>query len=567
MKQVPLHRLFMVLLVLLASASCREQSRVPSQAEITAISLKRGQLITCGSSDKKFGTVQFDVSCSPEAQTDFNLALSLLHSFEYDEAEKVFAGIIDENPACAMAYWGVAMANFHPLWTPPSEPELKKGVQALRIAQSIKNKSPREADYVAAIAAFYTDWEQADHYTRCGRFEKAMEALHTTYPADKEATIFYALALNAAAKPTDKQFSKQKMAGQLLAALYPNEPNHPGIIHYTIHTYDYPELAALALPAARKYAAVAPGSAHALHMPSHIFTRLGLWEEDIKSNLASVASAQCYAQEAGLKGHWDEELHGMDYLMYAYLQRGDNDRASAQLAYLQGIKKVEPQNFKVAYAFASIPARYVLENKDWQAAAQLKSRPNFPWKEFPWQQAIIHFTRLLGAVHLGNTAAATAEMQALQANHDDLLRQKDTYKASQVAVQLRASEAWIKLQAGHPQEALVLMTQAADMEDSTEKHPVTPAEVLPARELLGDMLLQLKKPQQALEAYEANLKRHPNRFNGLYGAARAAELAADGTKAAYYYQQLLRVAGAAKSVRAEINAAQNFILAHRSPQS
>ncbi len=543
--------------------SCRERSTIPSQAAITALSLKRGQIITCGAPDHKLGSVEFNTSCGSEAQASFNLALQLLHSFEYDEAEKAFAAAIDKNPGCAMAYWGVAMANFHPLWTPPSELELKKGAKAITIAQSIAKKSPREADYIAAIAAFYNDWEHVDHRSRCIAFEKAMESVHANYPADNEAAIFYALALTAAADPADKQFRSQRKAGHLLEALYPNEPNHPGIIHYIIHTYDYPELAALALPAARKYAAVAPSSAHALHMPSHIFTRLGLWDECINSNLASVASAQCYAQEAGIKGHWDEELHGLDYLTYAHLQRGQNALARKQWEYLKTIKEVSPLNFKVAYAFAAIPARYLLENRQWKEAAHLPiDSATVPWHKFPWQQAIIHFARLLGAVHTNQSESAKAELAQLQGLHDRLAKEKDDYKANQVAIQLRAGEAWINVLAGKNAEALALMNQAADMEDQTEKHPVTPSEVIPARELLGDMLLQLHQPRQALEAYVASLRKHPNRFNGLYGAGVAAERAGNRKSAQSYYQQLLKVADAANSDRPELHAAKQYLTAH-----
>ncbi len=462
-----------------------------------------------------------------------------------------------------MAYWGVAMANFHPLWTPPSELELKKGVKAITIALSIAKKTPREAAYINAIAAFYNNWEQVDHRSRCIAFEKAMESVHAKYPSDNEATIFYALALTAAADPADKQFRNQRKAGHLLEALYPNEPNHPGIIHYIIHTYDYPELAALALPAARKYAAVAPSSAHALHMPSHIFTRLGLWEECINANLASVASAQCYAQEAGIKGHWDEELHGLDYLTYAYLQRGQNALARKQWEYLKTIKEVTPLNFKVAYAFASIPARYVLENRHWKEAAHLPiDSTTVPWNKFPWQEAIIHFTRLLGAVHTSQLGPAKAELVQLQGLRDRLVNEKDGYKANQVAIQLRAGDAWVHLLAGKNAEALALMNQAADMEDQTEKHPVTPSEILPARELLGDMLLQLHRPHQALDAYMASLRKHPNRFNGLCSAGVAAEQAGLPDKAQFYYQQLLKVADAANADRPELRAARQYLTAH-----
>ena len=550
---------FFIILSLLP-LSCLKKKAGPSAAVIKEMNLKRGAVISCGPSEQQFGSVAFKISSRQNLQSDFNFALTLLHSFEYEEAEKVFAKIIDKYPDCAMAYWGVAMANFHPLWTPPAEPELKKGAKAITIAQSLAPKTTREAYYINAIGAFYQDWDKVDHKTRCLCFEKGMEFLYTKYPHDKEAAIFYALALNAAADPEDKAFKKQKKAGAILTSLYPEEPNHPGIVHYLIHTYDYPELAAMALPAARKYASVAPSSAHALHMPSHIFTRLGLWQESINANLVSVSAAQCYAQQAGIKGHWDEEIHGLDYLVYAYLQTGDNKLAKEQWDYLKTIKDVYPVNFKVAYAFAAVPARYVLENKLWEEAANLKSpAADFPWQDYPWQKAIIHFTRLLGLVHTGNTASAYQELKVLQQLYSTLTGQKDFYKANQVQIQIKAGEAWLQFKEGKKKEALLLMTAAADLEDKTEKHPVTPGEVTPARELLGEMLLQMDKPEQALAAFEANLQKHPNRFNGLYGAGLAAEKAGDPDKATFYYRQLLSTVGSVKSDRSELTTIKLFL--------
>lgn len=557
-----MHSIVLLLFSLLLSMliSCSTNNNAPSTEAINAINLKRGAVISCSPSGAQFGSLEFDMSCSGKIKNDFNLAVKLLHSFEYDEAEKVFAGIIDEAPECAMAYWGVAMSNFHPLWTPPSEAELMKGVKAIEIAQSITKKSKREETYINAIAAFYTGWEKADHLSRCENFEKAMEQLYKEYPNDKEAAVFYALSLNAAANPTDKSFAKQKKAGAILNSLYPGEPNHPGIVHYIIHTYDSPELASMALPAARKYANVAPSSAHALHMPSHIFTRLGLWDECISSNIASVNAAQCYAKEAGIKGHWDEELHGLDYLVYAYLQKGDNDHANKQWDYLKTITEVNPLNFKVAYAFAAIPSRYVLENKLWSEAASLTIHyKNFPWEKFPWQEAMIHFTRLMGAAHMGNITSANDELAALNSIHQKLLEQKDAYKANQVQVQIKAAEAWIHFKEGKNNEALMLMNLAADLEDKTEKHPVTPGEVIPARELLGDMLLQMNKPDMALAAYEANLKKHPNRFNGLYGAAIAAQRSNNLQKANTYFNQLSGIANSANSKRPEMEKVRQFL--------
>ncbi len=524
-----------------------------------ALELKQGPVITCGPPDQEFGKVAFATSC-PGAAADFNLALALLHSFEYDEAEKVFARIIAANPNCAMAYWGVAMSSFHPLWSPPSESELRKGQSAIQLARALPGQSDREAAYLAAIAAFYQDWQQADHRTRCLRFERAMENLAADYPTDKDAAIFYALALTAAADPADKTYSRQKKAGAILTSLYPAQPDHPGIIHYLIHTYDFPQLAALALPAARKYASVAPSSAHALHMPSHIFTRLGLWSECIQSNQASVSSAQCYAQAAGIKGHWDEELHGLDYLMYAYLQEGDNQRALEQWQYLKTIKEVSPVNFKVAYAFAAMPARYLLENKLWQQAAVLPLHPaDFPWHTYPWQKAISHFTRLMGNVHLGNLREAQAELAELGRLEELLIQQKDAYKANLVRVQVYTGRAWIKFKQGKHTQALQLMQRAVQLEEQTEKHPVTPGEVLPARELLADLLLQLNQPAAALTAYQTDLKDHPNRFNGLYGAGLAAEKAGNRPKAEAYYQQLLQLAKPTTSLRPELTLAKQYL--------
>ena len=545
--------------------SCDSKNSVPSKDAINAINLKRGEVISCGPPDKQFGSVKFEISCSDKVKNDFDLGIELLHSFEYDEAEKVFAKVIDADPGCAMGYWGVAMSNYHPLWTPPTGPELEKGSKAIKIAESINKKTERESGYIEAIAAFYNDYDKVDHLTRCKNFEKGMEKNYIKYSGDKEAAIFYALSLDAAADPSDKTFTNQKKAGEILTALYPNNPDHPGISHYIIHTYDYPELAELGLPAARKYASIAPSSAHALHMPSHIFTRLGLWDESINSNLASIASAKCYAEEADIKGHWDEELHGMDYLVYAYLQKGENDSAKKQLDYLETIADVYPVNFKVAYVFAAIPSRYALENKMWSEAAKLKIHPaNFPWKNFQWQEAIVHFTRIIGLVHVGNIDSAKNELKKLIEIYDTLLAQKDPYKANQVQIQIKASEAWLNFKEGKNTEALNLMNSAADMEDATEKHPVTPGEVIPARELLADMLLQMKKPGEALEAYESDLKRHPNRFNGLYGAGLSAELSGNNEKAKSYYRQLLTIASINDCKRSEIALVKAFLNKHQS---
>lgn len=548
-------------LFLLLLAACKGRSTAPSQEAINEINLKRGNVVLCGPADEQFGTVQFITSCSPKTKKDFDLAIALLHSFEYDEAEKVFAKVIEQEPTCAMAYWGVAMSNYHQLWpSPPTVAELEKGTKAILIAQSLKNKSKKETDYINAIALFYKDWNTIDHRSRALIFEKEMEKLYASYPADKEVAVFYALSLVGAADPADKTYTKQRKAGAILTALYPNEPNHPGIVHYIIHTYDYPELASLALPAARKYASIAPSSAHAQHMPSHIFTRLGLWNECIQSNLVSTSSAKCYAETAGIKGHWDEELHGMDYLMYAYLQRGENNLAKQQYDYLKTITEVYPVNFKDAYAFAAIPARYFLENKLWKEAAEMTMHPiDFPWQKFPWQKAIIHFTRLMGSVHTNNLAAAKTELKNLDSMRQLLIAEKDMYKANQVLIQIKTGEAWILFKEGKTNEALIQIKTAVELEDKTEKSPVTPGEIIPAKESMADMLLLMNKPKEALAAYEVNLKTHPNRFNGLCGAGLASELSGDAVKANYYYKQLLTIANSPNASRQELEKARLFL--------
>lgn len=550
----------LIVSTVLVFSGCQEKASAPDAAAIAAMKLKRGAVISCSPAEQTFGAVNFENTCSEKQKPDINLAVSLLHSFEYDEAEKVFAKVIDAESGAAIAYWGVAMSNFHPLWQPPNAAELEKGKKAIQLAQSISNTSPREAAYIHALAQFYQDSDTVSHQKRCLRYEAAMEKLHADYPDDIEAALFYALSLDAAADPADKGFRKQQKAGDILAVIEKKYPDHPGVVHYIIHSYDYPPLAAKALIAARKYASVAPSSAHAQHMPSHVFTRLGLWDESIHSNKVASAAAVCYAESAGIKGHWDEELHSMDYLVYAYLQQGNDSAAKEQEAYLDSMRVVSPVNSKVAYAFASIPSRNVLENRSWTAAASLPLEAELiKWNKFPWQKAILHFTRSLGNSHLGKIPEAQRESQALQAIYDTLILQKDVYKANQVMVQINSANAWILLKEGKQQEAIDLMTKAADTEDNTQKLAVTPGEVLPARELLGDMLLGSDKPAEALVAYEANLVQHPNRFNGLYNAGLAAERCKKPEIAAGYYERLLSVAAGSAANRTEIAHARDFL--------
>lgn len=521
------------------------------------LNLLRGEITLCGGGD--FGEVSFALSCNVDIRQTFDLAISLLHSFEYNEAEKAFAKVLDADPECAMAYWGVAMSNFHALWLQSGTDYLEKGAKVLKIASSTA-KGEREKAYINALAGFYMNWESLSHEERVQNYEQEMYKVYQKYSEDEEAAIFYALALLATADPADQSYRVQRKSGAILESIYPNQPNHPGIAHYIIHNYDYPELAELALPTARMYAQIAPASAHAQHMPSHIFTRLGLWDESISSNLESTNSALCYSESIDPDAHWDEELHGMDYLVYAYLQIGDNQQAIAQYEYLKTFRKVFPVNFKVAYTAAAIPARIALENKNWEAAAHLEMPLlNLDWNKMPWQESIVYFARAMGAVRQGDVSTAQKELAHLLANREKLILADDAYKANQVHIQIKTIKAWIALANEYQATAITLMREAAEMEYDTNKHPVTPGEVLPAGEVLGDLLLAANKPAEALEAYEYDLKQHPNRFNGIYGAASAANKSRNKELATKYFRQLVELTKNAKVDRPEVVEAKVYL--------
>lgn len=544
----------LISLFLILSA-CKDQKQNPALA---SLNLLRGDLQLCG--DGQFGEVSFSESCTYETRETFNLAIALLHSFEYIEAEKAFVQVIDQDPECAMAYWGVAMSIYHGLWAPPSNEVLEKGSKLLAIAENLP-KSKKAAQYLAAIGAFYQDWQTTDNQTRKMRYAQKMKEMYQENTDDTEVAVFYALALRASALPTDKTYKIQREAGKILDALFVKEPNHPGIAHYIIHSYDYPELAKLGLNTARRYAEIAPNSAHAQHMPSHIFTRLGLWEESINTNINSAASATCYAESVAPGAHWDEEIHAMGYLVYAYLQTGDNAQAMAQYDYLKSFDKVFPSNFKIAYTAAAIPARIAIENKNWQDAAKVEVPRNLDlaWDSFPWQKAIVHFTRAMGLIHTNNLLAAENELNVLRFLQQALSEVDDAYKANQVEIQIKMAEAWLDLAKGNEKEAFISMQMAVDMENKTSKHPVTPGEVVPADELFADMLLTLNKPQEALEAYELNLQRRPNRFNGIYGAAIAAKQSGNQEKATHYFKQLIEMTKNSDSARPEVLEAKKYI--------
>jgi len=514
---------------------------------------------------EQVGQVNFKVSCSPKVQSQFNRAVAWLHSFEYEEAEKEFELIAVADPQCGMAYWGVAMSNYHPLWTPPTPDELKKGVTAVEKANAAGAKTERERAFIASITLFFKDADKVDHSTRATAYYESMKKLYERDPSDNETAVFYSLSLiSVGMMANDKTYAKDKEAAQILNRVLKREPQHPGVTHYLIHSYDYPALAELALPAARSYAKIAPASAHAQHMPSHIFTRLGLWQEAIKSNLDARASAKAFAARHKMPGAWDEQLHAMDYLAYAYLQGAQDKEAWGVFQELNKIRRVDPPSFKVAYAFAAIPARYALERRQWAEAARLSLQPgtvtNLSWDNFRWAEAYIHLARAVGAARTGDKTLARAEVDELKAIHQQLGEIKSGYDwARQVEIQSEIAEAWLSFAQGNSEAALSEMKDAADADDATEKHPVTPGSILPAREQLGELLLELKKPVEALHEFEVSLRVAPNRFNGLYGAARAARLASDEKTARLYFSKLVELCRHADAARPELEEAKEFV--------
>jgi tetratricopeptide (TPR) repeat protein len=498
-----------------------------------------------GAMPERLGTVSFPISCSPDAQPKFTRAVALLHSFWYEEAEKAFREAAAADPQCGMAWWGVAMSNYHQVWPSPYSPaELSRGMAAAEKAKSIGAKTPREQGYIDAIAAFYRDADKIDAVTRARAHEAAMEKLVSQFPGDDEAAIFYGLTLIAhgMSTPTDKTYTYQKKAAGILNGLLEKHPNHPGIAHYLIHSFDYPALAPLALGAAHAYAKIAPSSPHALHMPSHIFVRLGMWQEAIDSNIASANAAREHAMHAHPGTTAFDSLHADDYLAYAYLQRGEDDKVAKLVEELSSISALNIENFAGYYALAAVPARFALERRRWAEAAALTVRPtSFPWDRYSYAEALTHFASAVGAARSGDPVRARAEVERLQQLRQKLLDQKNGYWADQIDVQRRAAEGWIARAEGENDKAVTLLRGAADLEDSMDKSPVTPGPILPAREMLGELLLEMNQPEKALEAYERSLKDSPNRLNGLTGAARAAQLAGDREKARAYYVQVAKL--------------------------
>jgi hypothetical protein len=501
----------------------------------------------------RLGRVNFPISCEPAVQPQFATAVAMLHSFWYEKASDTFAAVAEKDPKCGMAYWGIAMTYYHQIWQAPGLADLKAGTAAVEKAKSAGANTQRERDYIAAIETFYKDADRVDHRTRALAYEKAMDELHARYSDDHEAAIFYALALLGTAPPTDKTYVNQKKAGAILEPLFVEQPEHPGIAHYIIHAYDYPPLAPNALDAARRYAKIAPDSPHALHMPSHIFTRLGLWQESIDSNLVSAASAQ----KNNAPGN---EIHAKDYLIYAYLQGAQDREAKKAVEAPSPGRTDDPQYMNWLYAMGTSPARYAVERHSWAEAAALQVPPNtFPGGRWAWTEANLHFARALGASRTGKTEAARIDVQQLATLRDTLMQGSDKYWADQVDIQREVATAWLTLAEGKSEEAVKQMRAAADHEDTTDKNNVTPGVILPARELLGEMLLELKQPDLALVEFEATLRTAPNRFNALAGAARGAKLSGNNEKAKTYYAKLLALCDRADGDRPELQDARSLV--------
>ncbi|HEX7077440.1 MAG TPA: hypothetical protein VF363_03375 [Candidatus Eisenbacteria bacterium] len=467
---------------------------------------------------EKLGTVHFEITAAADEQKAFDRAVALLHSFEYEEAETAFRKIADADPQCAMALWGIAMCNYHPIWGPTTQDDYLRGKAASEKALQVGGKTDREKAYIEAIATYYRDDDHLDFPTRKAAYDTAMAGLHERFPDDMEGTIFYALAILGTAPTTDRTFAKQRKAADLLNAVLPKAPDHPGVAHYLIHSLDYPGLADLALPAARAYAKIAPSAPHAQHMPSHIFTRLGLWDECIASNLAAQRTARAQMAHTHPGATYFEELHELDYLTYAYLQEGRFDKADEMLKTMRAVTKVNQETASAAYSFAAVPARIALERHQWAEAAKLTPWPAwFSWNKFAWAGALTQAARGIGAARSGNTQAARAALAALDSLHQSLAGAEGYNWADQVEVQRREVAGWIAHAERRDPEALEKLTAAADLEDSIDKNPVTPGPLIPAREQLGDLLMDVKRPGDAVAAYKAVLQVAPGRRNALAG--------------------------------------------------
>ena len=509
---------------------------------------------------EKLGTVHFATSCNEVAQKKFNRAVALLHSFQFSRAIEGFNAVLGEDATCGIAYWGTALSN----WSNPFAPgmkdnsQLQAGRESAERGKTVGAKTERERAYLGAVGKLYSDYEGTPQRARLIAYRDAMGEVAAKYPEDHEAQIFYALAIAASEDPADKTYAGRVKAGAILEKLFEQEPAHPGLAHYIIHTYDVPALAGRALVAARRYSEIAPDAPHALHMPSHTFTRTGYWQDSIDSNIAAAAAARREGQTA-------EELHASDYEIYAYLQTGQDEAARRIVDSLPEIaSRFDPKAVISGagspstgyFALAAIPARYALERREWKQAAQLTPLET----PFPHTEAMTWFARGLGAGQLGQAQAARESVAALKQIRERLLKAGENYWAQQVEIQELEVGAWAALAEGKKEEALRQMRSAAELEDGTEKSAVTPGPLAPARELLGEMLLEMKEPAQALEQFEATLTKEPGRLRALYGAGRAAQLSGRREASQKYFGELLKVCGRAdKPGRAEILEAQRAI--------
>jgi tetratricopeptide (TPR) repeat protein len=523
---------------------------------------------------RKSGTIHFDASCRPEVKADFEAAVALLHSFFYEEARRRFLDIAERDPQCAMAWWGVSMTWYHPLWAPPTPEEMKQGAEAIAKAKRIGGRTELEKGFIAAVDAFFNSDETpppADAVVeschgpralsaRAVCFRQGIERLRKAYPDNLEVKTFHALALLGTAPPTDKLYQNQLAAAALLESLVEKNPEHPGIVHYLIHAYDYPSLAGRGLDAARRYGEIAPWVPHALHMPSHIYTRMGMWKESIDSNLASSAAARDYAGRFHEGATSNDDLHAMDYLEFAYLQTGRESKAGEIVDHLRSIRKFHPQkDFASAYAAGAIPARWTLERRRWADAAALQMPHPDLLRAFPFAEAHIEFARAVGGARGGRLDAARAGLGRLAELRDALKEPKFQWWINQIEIQRLAATGWLAFAEGRKDEAETRLREASGLEDKAGTHPVTPGQILPAREQLGDLLLELGRPAEALTEYEKSLEAFPNRFHAHFGAGLAAERTGKTDVARKYYEHLLEMSAGGDGWRDERAIAQKYL--------
>jgi tetratricopeptide (TPR) repeat protein len=502
----------------------------------------------------QLGTVIFPVSCAPSVQKPFERGVALLHSFWYEEAEKEFMQIATDDPHCAMAHWGVAMSLWHQLWNNPDAEVIQRGQDEVHQAKTTDGPTtPREKAYIAAIAAFYSDSKKLNHDARAKAYSDAMKKVHETYPDDHEAAAFYALSLLASEPHDDATFANRKQAAAVLEKLFAIEPGHPGVAHYLIHAYDKPQLAQLGLPAARRYAQIAPASPHALHMPSHIFARVGLWQDDINSNLASIAATRkTAAMHMGGEGH---QFHVMDFLFYAYMQSGRDADAKALIEEIRAMPNKKDDMYGKGYdphvaALTHLTAVYPIEMHDWPAAAALLPIQVAGATEY----ATVYWARAIGSAHLRKPDDVRKEIAEIERIYKERVAEKSEF-ADAVEGDRKEAQAWLAFAEGKDDDAVEALRPIADKEDSLGDEP----EGIPAREMIADILLEAKRPQQALAEYQTDLKLHPNRFDGLYGAARAAEAAGKQKDATEYYALLLKVCDGSNSTRPELSRARELV--------